>query len=406
MPELALRFTYVAIDSSGRRVRGVVPATDERAAFELLKRDGLAPVAIRSHRVGSDKAATAGRAKLSEEAISEFFFDLGALLAAGADIRAALGILGARADRWALGVAAKAVAAEIGAGSSLEVSLSKVLGERAGPMIALATAGEASGELARSLERAAASIALRLELRRKIVSALSYPAFVLASTIAAICIILFLVIPSLAPLASTPGVKPPLPMRVLLWASDAARAHWGEIVGGCGGILLGGLIGGRIGLLRTPIDRILLDLAPGRTIATVTYAGFAVILGQLLNAGTPMSEALPIALRTVRIELARARLERSLSTVREGERLSTALSQVPGAPATIVRLAEIGEEAGALGTMLERAGNLELEAAVKRIEAFAQVLGPALIVILGALIGALMASLLTGVTDMGASALQ
>src|SRR3569832_723708 len=86
------------MDESGRRVRGVLLALDERTAFESLKREGLSPVRLRI-RSAVVARASRGRARISDETLGALLFDLGALLQAGADIRTALNVLSGRADR-------------------------------------------------------------------------------------------------------------------------------------------------------------------------------------------------------------------------------------------------------------------------------------------------------------------
>ena len=92
--------------------------------------------------------------------------------------------------------------------------------------------------------------------------------------------------------------------------------------------------------------------------------------------------------------------------MRQGQALSAALDRVRAIPATITRLAVIGEASGALGPMLARAGRLEEDAALRRIEFAGRLLGPALIVLLGGMIGLLMAGLLSGVSQLGGAAVQ
>ena len=95
-----------------------------------------------------------------------------------------------------------------------------------------------------------------------------------------------------------------------------------------------------------------------------------------------------------------------IANVRQGRSLSDALGKVPGLPPSIVRLTAIGEASGGLGAMLARAGKLEEEAALRRIETLGRLIGPALIVALGGLIGLLMAGLLSGLTSIGDGALR
>jgi type II secretory pathway component PulF len=126
----------------------------------------------------------------------------------------------------------------------------------------------------------------------------------------------------------------------------------------------------------------------------------------MLTAGAPMSETLRLAVRSLRSPLARRNLEPVLHAVRQGQALSDSLRTVPGFPISIAQLAAVGEATGALGPMLVRSGKLEEEAGLSRIETLGQLLGPILIVGLGGLVGVLMASLLSGVSQLGQSALQ
>jgi type II secretory pathway component PulF len=136
----------------------------------------------------------------------------------------------------------------------------------------------------------------------------------------------------------------------------------------------------------------------------VTYGAFSIALGTMLSAGAPMGEALRLSIRSVRSGQARKRLEPVAKAVRQGVLLSASLSQVAGFPGAIVRLAAVGEATGALGAMLARAGRLEEQAALRRIEQAGRLLGPALIVLLGGLVGLLMAGLLSSVSQLGEAA--
>ncbi|MFT4251928.1 MAG: type II secretion system F family protein, partial [Caulobacter sp.] len=103
---------------------------------------------------------------------------------------------------------------------------------------------------------------------------------------------------------------------------------------------------------------------------------------------------------------ARERLAGVAPLVRQGVALSSALERTSGFPPAVARLAAVGEASGALGAMLARGGRLEEEAAMHRIEAIGRMAGPVLIVLLGGMVGLLMAGLLSGVTELGEAALR
>ena len=157
----------------------------------------------------------------------------------------------------------------------------------------------------------------------------------------------------------------------------------------------------RLGLLTEPVDRVLLDGPAADVRSRLVYGAFAIVLGAMVSAGAPLGEALRLATRTAPSALARGRLDAAAARVRQGELLSRALDEVRGFPVAISRMCAVGESSGKLGGMLSKAGRLEEEAAFRSIEAFGQLLGPALIVMLGGLVGVLMATLLSGVNQIG-----
>lgn len=403
MPEPDTPFRYLAVGADGRRVRGTIAAAGEGAAFQKLRAQGLSPLRLTA---GAAAGPQAGAPMLSERDCVEFVANLGQLLSAGADMRTALGVLGARASRRKLGAACRRLGGEIAGGAPLDRSFARISSQHGAFIGAMVAAGEASGDLAGGLSRAAEIIEARARLRGKLVSTLTYPAFVFASTVAAVLALLLFVIPSLAPLVRDSGGPPPTSLRLMLAASDALQGHM--VLMQILLIMAGGLtaLGWRSGQLARLTDRLLLAGPLQRTASAVVYGAFAVILGGMLSAGTPMSQALRLAVGSVRSPLGRRRLEPIVQQVRQGQPLSRALEQVRGFPEAIWSLAAVGEASGALGPMLARSGRLEEEAALARIATVGEVAGPALIVVLGGLVGLLMAGLLSGVSQLGQSALN
>lgn len=395
-------FRYVAVSSAGRRIRGVVTARDEARAFERLRLQGLAPLSLK--RQMGDPRKTKG-APLTDREVAEIVGNLAELLTAGADMRTALAILGGRANRPATAALCRNLVGDIGGGEALDVAFTRHVGRR-GPLVgALVAAGEAAGDLSGGLTRAADLIQAKLKLQEKLTSILAYPAFVLVSTVAAIIILLLFVIPTLAPLTADTGAEPPLALAVMIGLSDALRANLPLLGALAAALIIVVLLGARAGLLQRALDRLLLEGPAKRTAGSLVFGGFSIAIGGMLSAGAPMSETLRLAIRAVGSPLARRRLEPVLHDVRQGESLSTALEGVKGFPSAISRLAAVGEATGSLGPMLTRAGRLEEETAIRRIEQVGQILGPALIVGLGGLVGLIMASLLSGVSSLGGAAL-
>lgn len=397
-------FSYVALDCGGRRIRGQVAAPDEATAFEQLRRDGLAPLTLK-------RAAPAAKPKPSQHSIgdresAEVLSGLAELLRARADIRTALGILGDRFERASVKSICRQLDAEISSGEALERAFGRVFGGRLAFVPSMVAAGEAGGDLASGLERAAEVISSRLKLREQLVSVLAYPAFVFVSAIGAILVILLFIIPSVSPLVEQVGGEAPPALGFMIAASDLFRANLGLIGAGLGGATVVLALAARGGMLDGPIERLTLDGPLRRTIGGVVFGGFAQSLGAMLAAGAPISDALRLATRSVSSRAAQRRLEPLVAAVRQGQMLSDALASVRSFPLTITRLAAVGEASNTVGQLLQRAGKLEEEAALRRIEALGRIAGPGLIVVLGALLGVLMGGLLSGLSQMGQAVLN
>jgi type II secretory pathway component PulF len=192
----------------------------------------------------------------------------------------------------------------------------------------------------------------------------------------------------------------------MIGASAALKSNLALLASLAAASIVALLVAGALGVLSRPIERLMLDGPMRRTSGALTFGAFAIALGNMLASGASMTDALRLAIRSVRSSVARERLDVVAQRVRQGELLSATLAQVRGFPAAIVRLSAVGEASGSLGMMLARGGKLEEERAIRRIESVGRILGPALIVLLGGVIGLLMAGLLSGVSQLGSAALN
>jgi type II secretory pathway component PulF len=401
MPE-ELYFEYRALDARGQTVRGGLDAADLQSGFSLLKLRGLTPIRVHRSKNGKSRAVL----RLNDRVLASFAGELAALLKSGADMRTSLSILSEHSDGPQLCGISRQLSADISSGRTVGEAFGDHFAGRFAFFAAVVTAGAATGDLAGALERASMILESRSVSREKLISALAYPGFVLVSALAAFGVLLFWVIPALAPLATSGDAEPSLAMRALLAASDSAnKAGYPALM--LMGVLLVGLAMLRsFGLLSPMADKIVMN-GPFRGFARgVTYGEFSESVGVMITAGAPVTEALRISINTVRSEQARRTLSTVATAVRQGEELSVALRKVQAFPKAISRLAVIGEQTSSLGPMLVRGGRFEIGKSYTRVERVSRMLGPTLIVALGASIGLVMAALLTSISSLGGSALQ
>ncbi|MFN3806520.1 type II secretion system F family protein [Asticcacaulis sp.] len=393
------RYTYRAMGPTGRVEKGAIDARDEADAFAKLRAQQLQPLRLNAQTGSSSpplKLPFLSRHRpLDLEAL---LTNLCVLLRAGADIRTALGVL----DDEGKGL--KTAAGKILSGSTIEAALTPLFPAGQSHLGALIAAGEARGDLPSGLEAAAKVLAARRLIRQQLFEALSYPAFVFVTAIAALAVILLVVVPAIAPLLDETGQSIPAYFQVILWLSQGLQWGWAYLLGGVGLTVVGTYLAYRYGNFRRVLDLWWLGGPMGTIVRGLVYGGFARGLGDTLSAGAPVTDAIRLAQRSVGSDSARQRIDAVLQAVRQGRRLSEALSHVEGFPTSILKLCEVGETSGQLGPMIVRAGERSEAEALARISKLSKILGPALILGLGLMIGALMGGVLTALTEIGSVA--
>jgi type II secretory pathway component PulF len=397
-------FTYKAVQIDGKTRQGVISAQTEAEAFSRLRAENLSPVAIRPTQV---KTASTGAIRrlmngitgrgqaLSDADLEELFTSMAVLLRAGADIRTALTVLGGDSEGL------RDVSQAILGGASVDNAFAPVIPASAAHLRGLIMAGEARGDLAAGLDSAARVLGTRRKIRQQLFEALSYPSFVFVTAIAALCVILLVVVPAIAPLLTDTGHPLPVYFRVIVFLSDALQQGWTWLLCGFALTAIAGYFGWRYWGLRRWLEAWLLRGPLGGIARALVFGGFARTLGDALQSGAGVTDALRLCQRSVGNAAARKRLENISTQVRQGSRLSDALRQVEGFPKPVIRLCEVGEASSTLGAMLTKAGEREEIQALSKIDKLSKLLGPLLIMALGAMIGALMGGVLTALTDIG-----
>jgi general secretion pathway protein F len=257
-------------------------------------------------------------------------------------------------------------------------------------------AGEQVGNFGTVLEGLAQYLEDRQALRSKLLAAVTYPAIV---TVVALGIVLFLmtyVVPQVVQVFEQIRQALPWPTRALLAVSGFLRVF--------GPWLLAALIAGAF-LLRLALrqpgpkgvwDRALLRLPLiGRLVRGIDTARFASTLAMLVEAGVPMLRALAAAEATLANSVLRAVVADAIDGVREGASLARSLAMAKVFPPVLIRLVEVGEATGQLPRMLAHAARNQTQEVERRAAAFATLLEPLLILVMGAVVlGIVLAVLL------------
>ena len=271
----------------------------------------------------------------------------------------------------------------------------------------LVQSGESSGELGPVLERLAAQLERRQELHSQIVSAISYPAFLIIAALASICVICAVLLPAIGPLFDGTGKSPPALVDALLSVQRFVAQRWEIIV-----VAIIGSAAALSYVLRQSSVKELFQRALLATplvspfVAQSEIARFCRALGAMLEAGVPILEAMTIASRAQSLGVYSRAIEAASAEVARGVGLGQALRKSNRFTDLSLRLISVGEQTGQLEVMLTRVAEI-YEAGVERdLKRLTALLSPALTLVIGLLVGGIMMSVMQALVSINDLALQ
>jgi type II secretory pathway component PulF len=389
-------FTYRATARDGATLRGLEEAPSAAALERVLGARGLYPLEV---RVADDAAAPTRRRFTSRRAdMVEAMRYLATLSGSGFPLDRALGTAARVAARTDVADALKDVRARVRSGTHLADALAQH--DKIFPRVAvgMTRAGERGGHLPDALTRLADQLEREHALQGRLMSAMLYPVVMLSVGAVSIVVLLLVVLPRLVGVLQDAGATLPRSTALLLGLGSLLGHGWPVLViAAVGGYMaLSSYLKKDAGqrawhalLLRLPIvgalRRGLASARLGRSLAT------------LLRGGLPMLAALDIAADGVVDRIAMEELRRAREEVRAGGRLAAALRRGTAFRFVFLQMVEVGEDGGQLTQMLER-GAVAMERDLERgIEHLVRLAEPAMIVLLGGLVGFIAMALLQAI---------
>ncbi len=272
---------------------------------------------------------------------------------------------------------------------------------------AILAAGEAGGVTGQVLKQIAELLARRLEIRGKISSALVYPMILILMSLVSVIVIVFVLIPSISPIFTDAGL--PLPGILNVFAD--LQENW------LSALFVTGLIGAASFVLWSKarqnaeillrVDRLKCSLPViGKLIQSREAGGFARALGTLLSAKVPLMSAMQTARALVTNRHLNSLYESAIKRVPEGMPLHRAFDGTGLLPPASLRLVAVGEESGQLGPMLIQVASVVETDLQRHIERMVGLLTPALTLVIGGSIGALIMHVMSAVLSINNLAFQ
>lgn len=393
-------FAYQALDAAGKTRRGVLQGDTARSVRASLREEGLNPLQVDPVAEVQARGALFRRG-LSGAQRALLTRQLATLLKAGLPVDEALAALAEQNDDTRVRTLVVSLRARVMEGASLAAGLADAPDSFPEIYRAAVAAGEQSGKLDQVLARLADYSEARDALNQKVWAALAYPLLLTIVAIAVVAGLLAYVVPQIVGVFVQMHQTLPLPTRILLALASFVRS-WGWVLLL---IIVAAAIGGRFAL-RVEASRfawhaLLLRLPlVGGLIRAANTARCTRTLALLTASAVPLLDALQIGAQVMPNLPMRAAVKRAALMVREGGSFSRALGESGYFPPVALRLIASGERAGELEHMLDEAANQQQRELDRWLTLLTSVLGPLVILLVGAMVLFIVLAILLPIFDM------
>lgn len=388
-------YVYRVRDKAGKVISGAIEAENQMAVASKLRGMGYIVLDITEKkeavRFGGFSLLRRG---VKTKDITVFARQFATMINAGVSITKSLAILAEQTESPTLRTVITQVQKDVEGGLSLSEALAKHPQIFPPIFINMTRAGEAGGVLDESLLRIAEHFEKDMELKGKIKSALSYPVAVLSLALVLVFAMIIFIVPVFVGMFNQLGGELPLPTKVLLALSGFIRSFWWLI-----GAAVFGLIFGYRQAKKNPhtlylIDSVKLRLPVfGVLIQKMSLAKFTRTFATLIASGVPILQAMDIVADTAENAVITRTVKEARASIKEGETISKPLSKSPVFPPMVVQMVAIGEETGALDTMLNKVADFYDSEVTATVESLTSMLEPILMMFLGLSVGGILISI-------------
>ena len=392
-------YTYLweGKNRDGKGVRGEMRAASEAVVQTSLRRQGIFNARVK-------KARFKMGGKVTEKDISLFTRQLATMMKSGVPLLQAFDIVGRGHANPAVAKLLLDIKADVETGSSLSQAFRKYPLYFDALYCNLVAAGEQAGILDTLLERLATYKEKILAIKSKIKSALFYPIAVIVVAFIITAVIMIFVIPAFKDVFKSFGADLPAPTLLVIAISDFFVAYWWAIFG----IIFGGLFAffeawKRSEKVQMAMDRMLLRLPIfGDIIRKAVIARWSRTLSTMFAAGVPLVESLDSVGGAAGNHVYKTATRQIQGEVATGTSLTNTMTNVNLFPNMVTQMVAIGEESGALDSMLSKVADFFEQEVDDAVEAMSSLMEPIIMVVLGTLIGGMVIAMYLPIFKLGA----
>ena len=392
---MAETYTYKVRDKAGKVLQGSIEADSTTLVANKLRQMGYVPLAI-------DKKATGGvkkelhlfKPKVKMKELAVFSRQFATMINSGLSLLRSLSILEEQTESKTLGAILKEVRTDVEKGSSLSQALARHPKCFNRLYVAMVRAGETGGVLDSVLLQLSDTIEKQVELKQKIKAALTYPVAVLCLVLLIVTAMLLFVVPTFKGIYGDLGGTLPLPTRVLLTISESLKKFFPLVV-----IADIGFVFAFKRWIETDKGRGIWDAFKlkvpvfGGLVHKTALTRFSRTLASLLRAGVPILESMEITSETVGNTVVSNVVKDVQEGVKQGEPIAKRLGEHSVFPPMVTQMLAVGEETGAVDTMLDKVGEFYEQEVEATVDSLTSLLEPLLIMVLGGAVGGMVVAL-------------
>jgi type IV pilus assembly protein PilC len=383
----------------GQIQEGVLVADSKDAAIAALRKQQIIVTAVTEK--GRELALPTLKGKITPKEIAIFTRQFSVMIDAGLPLVQCLEILGSQNENKTFRAILLGVRQDVESGHSLADAMRKHPKGFDDLYCNMVAAGEAGGILDTILQRLAQYIEKIVKLRGAVRSALVYPVAVITIAVLVVWIILWKVIPTFATLFEGLGASLPLPTRITIALSNFIGSWWWLVFGAifATSVLLTRYHKTHKG--RRHIDGFMLKLPVlGKVLKKIAVARFCRTLGTLVSSGVPILEGLEITAKTSGNAVVEDAVMATRTSVEEGKTIAEPLKGTDVFPDMVVQMVAVGEQTGALETMLSKIADFYEDEVDEATANLLALLEPIMISFLGAVIGGIVISMYMPMFDL------
>jgi type IV pilus assembly protein PilC len=387
-------YVFKAMDLAGVKARGEVEADSKQAVSDQLRSRGLIVLDIADKHASREiNLSFMDSVKASELAV--FSRQLSTMISSGMSILRSLYVLEEQTDSKFLRETIVAVRKDVEAGLSLSDAMARHPKVFSPLFVAMTEAGEMGGVLESALMRVADQLEKDASLRRQIRSAMVYPTLVIVFAVGVMLALVAFLVPVFEGVFKQFGGELPSITKVSVLLSHAVIGYWWLLFGGTAALVVAFLKWKSSSWGRPQWDRFRLrvPMKIGTIVQQVAVARWSRTLASLTSAGVPLLQALEITGRTGGNVAVEEAMDGVIASVKRGGTIAAPLAQAPIFPSMVTHMVGVGEETGALDSMLDKVAEFYEDQVEASVKALTSILEPLMIIVIGGIVGFIVISM-------------